>query len=287
MRGFLLVDKPSCVTSHDVVSIARRSLNIKRIGHAGTLDPFATGLLLLGVGSATRMFRYMNLNPKVYEGKIRFGVATETQDPDGRIIETKDFDLLTLEKIRNVSKEFVGDGTQLPPMYSAVKVGGKPLYKFARKGYDIERKERTIHVFDFEIISYEPPYADFVVSCSEGTYVRTLAHDLGLRLGTVAHLSQLRRIAIGPFRIEDSVPPNDINESQVIPIESVIDNFMKSFVLEDAKCIAIQNGQKIPWTTTPHRGPFALLNQQNKLVAIAHAREGHCFPECVFSEEVS
>ena len=203
-EGILLVDKPQGITSHDVVNRLRRKINMKRIGHAGTLDPMATGLLIMLVGKATKTSQYLISLDKTYEGTIKFGVETDSQDADGQVVAEKPLpEGLNNEVVLKEMKTFLGDQYQLPPMFSAKKIDGVPLYKMARKGKTVEREPRFIRINKFELLRFESPEVDFRMSSSKGTYVRTVAHDLGQKLGCGAHLTSLRRTLIDQFDIED------------------------------------------------------------------------------------
>lgn len=204
-EGILLIDKPTGMTSHDVVDRVRRKLKMKRIGHAGTLDPMATGLLIILVGKATKVSQYLMSLDKEYEGTIKFGESTNTQDADGEVTLTRDVPELDDDKLLAAMDEFIGDQYQIPPMFSAKKIDGVPLYKLARKGKEIEREPRFIHVESFELLEYEAPHMEFRVMCSKGTYVRTLAHDLGEKLGCGGHLTELRRTMIDKFDVDESL----------------------------------------------------------------------------------
>src|SRR5665213_3545949 len=195
--GYVVIDKPSGMTSHDVVAKARRALSTRRIGHAGTLDPGATGVLVLGVGRATRLLRYVSDLPKSYAGEIVFGSTTSTLDDDGEITRTYSMSGLTIGRVREMAETFVGTIEQIPPMVSAIKVDGNRLYDLARQGIEIERSPRTVTITRFELEeSAEQHVFRFEVDCSSGTYVRSLASDLGSALGGGAHLRRLRRSAI-------------------------------------------------------------------------------------------
>jgi tRNA pseudouridine55 synthase len=204
----LLVDKPGGMTSHDVVDAVRRAFGIRRVGHAGTLDPMATGLLVIGVGRATRLLRFLGDLPKTYEGTLRLGVETETLDADGAVTGERSV-TATENDVRRAMASLVGDSMQRPPAYSAVKIGGRKLYEAARKGEHLEALPRPIRVDAFDLLAIRGDDVDFRVTCSAGTYVRVLAADVGVSLGCGAHLSRLRRTAIGPFRVEDAVPPDE------------------------------------------------------------------------------
>lgn len=197
--GVLLVDKGPDMTSHDVVAVARRCLNIKKIGHCGTLDPMATGLLILVVGRATKIQDLLMSEDKEYVGTIRLGTTTNTQDAEGETIEEKEVPDFSADEIAAAVEAFKGDLYQIPPMVSAIKRDGVPLYKLARQGKTVERDPRLVHVYNSRIDRIELPDIDFTVKCSKGFYVRTYAHDIGQKLGCGAHLKKLRRTRSGKF----------------------------------------------------------------------------------------
>lgn len=212
LDGALLVDKPAGPTSHDIVNEIRRRFGIKKVGHAGTLDPNATGLLIVLLGRGTKLSEKMMSSDKVYEGKIKFGEETDSYDADGELVGSLPVMPMTLDELDEAAQSFVGDLMQEPPMVSAVKQGGVPLYKLARKGVEVERKARLIHVYSFDILKYEEPVAWFSVACTKGTYVRSLAHDLGKKIGCGAHLLTLRRVISGKFDVDDSIMFEDLME---------------------------------------------------------------------------
>ena len=204
--GFLLVDKPGGWTSHDVVARCRRLLGERRLGHAGTLDPMATGLLVLGLGRATRLLRFVQHLPKVYRAVAVLGVATDTLDADGAVLWRRPMPV-SEEEVRRATERFVGTIAQVPPMVSARRVEGRRLYDLAREGKEVEREARTVEVHAFDLLDFAPsdyPEATFRIRCSSGTYVRTLADDLARSLGGRAHLSALRRLRIGSLRVEQA-----------------------------------------------------------------------------------
>ncbi|MFK7849577.1 MAG: tRNA pseudouridine(55) synthase TruB [Akkermansiaceae bacterium] len=200
--GVLLIDKAPDMTSHDVVAIARRALNTKKIGHCGTLDPMATGLLMLVIGKATKIQDLLMSEDKVYEGTLTLGERTSTQDRQGEVLETREVSDFSDSAIREAFDSLTGEFEQLPPMVSAIKKDGVPLYKLARKGQVVERKLRPVRVSSYEIFGVRLPEVDFRVECSKGFYVRTYANDIGEKLGCGAHLSALRRTRSGKFTLE-------------------------------------------------------------------------------------
>jgi tRNA pseudouridine55 synthase len=201
-----LIDKPAGWTSHDAVAKVRRALGVRKVGHAGTLDPMATGLLVLGVGRATRLLRFLADMPKVYEGSGVLGAETDTLDAEGDVTRESSVSVSEPE-LRAAMSGFTGEIEQTPPAYSAVKVGGERLYKSARRGEKVEASPRRVKVYRFDLVGFAPPRFDFVVDCSSGTYVRSLVADAGSKLGPGAHLAALRRTAIGPFPVEDASSP--------------------------------------------------------------------------------
>jgi len=211
--GVLLVDKSPDMTSHDVVAVARRTLNQKKIGHCGTLDPMATGLLILVLGRGTKIQDLLMAEQKEYEGTITLGETTHTQDREGEVLETKEVGDYSEEQIREVFESFLGDFEQTPPMVSAIKQDGVPLYKLARQGKTVERKPRAVTVFEYEITRIALPEIDFRVVCSKGFYVRTYAHEIGQSLGCGGHLSALRRTRSGKFLAEGGVTFTELKES--------------------------------------------------------------------------
>lgn len=221
-EGVLLIDKPSDHTSHDVVARLRGILKMKRIGHAGTLDPMATGLLVVLVGKATTLSQYLMSNDKEYTGTITLGVVTNTQDAEGEVVETRPVPELTEDAVRAALNGFLGDQYQTPPMFSAIKINGRPLYKSARAGEEVEREPRFIRVTRFDLTRWASPELDFVVRSTKGTYVRTLAHDLGQRLGCGAHLSALRRTASGALHVDRAVTLEQLAAMTPSEIDAVL-----------------------------------------------------------------
>ncbi|MCF7668334.1 MAG: tRNA pseudouridine(55) synthase TruB [Verrucomicrobia bacterium] len=210
--GAILVDKPTGPTSHDVVAAIRRRFRIKKVGHCGTLDPNATGLLVVVVGRGTKLSNKIIASDKAYEGVIKFGEITNTHDATGEILSSHPVPELTIESLNETAAGFIGDQMQMPPMHSAIKQNGVPLYKLARKGKEVERKSRLIHIYRFHFTDYTPPFGGFEVTCTKGTYVRTLVHELGEIIGCGAHLHDLRRTMSGRFKIENAVEFNRLLE---------------------------------------------------------------------------
>jgi tRNA pseudouridine55 synthase len=210
LEGILVVDKPSGPTSHDIVDRVRKIFGIRKVGHGGTLDPMATGVLVLLLGRATRASSLFLGSDKAYEGTMTLGVSTDSHDAAGEVTREADFGDVTRERLEAVMHGFRGDTMQEPPMVSAIKKDGVPMYKRARKGQTVKREPRLIHIYEFSIRDFNPPHVDFVMRCTKGTYVRKACDDVGEILGCGAHLSRLRRIASGDVTIDDAVPVNDL-----------------------------------------------------------------------------
>jgi len=215
MNGIIVVDKPSGITSFDVVRKVRHKFKIKKVGHCGTLDPLATGLLIVLLGSDTKLFSKFSGFDKTYTATLLLGVTTNTGDCQGDILNKCDANRIFAFDLENIFKEFIGDLDQLPPMFSALKYHGKKLYELARKGIEVPRQRRKIKIYDLKVCNFNTPYVDFYINCSKGTYIRTLAQDIGDRLGCGACLTNLRRIKLGPFNIEDAVTIDKLDESHI------------------------------------------------------------------------
>ena len=229
-EGILLVDKPSGITSHNIVDRLRKKLNMKKIGHAGTLDPLATGLMILLIGKATKVSQFLINLDKAYEGIFKLGEETDSQDSDGQVVNKKGLpENLSAEMIEDVMKEFLGDQYQTPPMFSAKKINGVPLYKMARKGKTVDREPRVIRINELSLRGWNSPEGQFYMECSKGTYVRTVFHDLGQKLGCGGHLTSLRRTKINDFTIEGVPSLEEIEtmgsgefQSLLIPVREAV-----------------------------------------------------------------
>jgi len=213
MNGILVIDKPHGVTSFDVVRQVRRLCRTRRVGHAGTLDPLATGVLPVAIGSATRLVEYLMAGDKTYQASLKLGTVTETQDSEGRILEEHDWRTVDRAALEVAIAGFRGEQQQMPPMFSALKKNGKPLYQLARQGIEVERQTRSVRITSLIIDVFDPPEVTFTVQCSKGTYVRTLCHDIGRTLGCGAHMSALRRLACGRF---DLAVSHSLDELQAL-----------------------------------------------------------------------
>jgi tRNA pseudouridine55 synthase len=216
--GVLLVDKAAGMTSHDVVAIVRRRLQMKKVGHCGTLDPIATGLLLLTLGRGTKIQDLLMSEDKEYSGTMILGVETDTQDRAGKTLRERPVPPLDEATVRAAFEKYAGDFYQMPPMVSAIKQGGVPLYKLARQGKTVEREPRLVHVYNYAIQKIAPPEIDFSVNCSKGFYVRTYAHDIGETLGCGAHLKNLRRTRSGRFAVDGSITVEELQTTEPVDI---------------------------------------------------------------------
>jgi tRNA pseudouridine55 synthase len=225
--GAILIDKPAGPTSHDVVDAIRRAFRFEKVGHCGTLDPNATGLLIIVLGRGTKLSEKLMSDDKVYEGSMKFGEKTDSYDADGKLVSSLPVLPMTVEEINAAAAVFQGDQMQTPPMVSAVKVKGVPLYKLAHKGIEVERKARLIHVYNFRFSSYSEPFGRFRIACTKGTYVRALAHELGQKLGCGAHLATLRRVTSGKFDVKDAVTFEDVLKMSSADLQKRVIPFLK------------------------------------------------------------
>jgi tRNA pseudouridine55 synthase len=222
LDGAVLVDKPPGWTSHDVVDAVRRQFRIKKVGHCGTLDPNATGLLVLVLGRATKLSEMLMSQDKVYAGTIKFGETTDSYDADGALMASLPVPPLTLEQLNERAAAFVGDQLQTPPMVSAKKIKGVPLYRLARKGVEVPREPRLVHIYSFRFTRYTEPIGEFRLACTKGTYVRSIAHELGQQVGCGAHLATLRRLDSGKFRVDDAMPLETLLQLSVRELETKV-----------------------------------------------------------------
>ena len=262
VEGLLLVDKPPGVTSHDVVDVVRRGLGTRKVGHAGTLDPMATGLLLIGVGRATRLLRFLGALPKTYDGTMRLGIETTTLDADGDVVSETSVDV-TAAQLADAMQGLVGDLLQRPPAYSAVKVGGRKLYEAAREGERLEAESRPVRVDAFDLVSYDAPDATFRVTCSGGTYVRVLAADVGAALGCGAHLAALRRTVIGPYAVHDAVAPEGATEP--LPLDAAVGHLPR-LDLDADEAVAASHGR--PLGPAGLTGPYGVFGPDGRLIGV-------------------
>ena len=284
MFGIVLIDKPLEFTSHDVVGKLRRKFNTKRIGHAGTLDPMATGLLVVAVGPATRFLQYLPLEPKVYRAVVRFGVTTDSYDSEGEIVSEsavpRDLDV----QLHDVVPTMLGLQEQVPPMFSAVKVKGQPLYKLARQGIEIERKSRTINIGRMEILNIGEATVELEIECSGGTYVRTIAHELGQRLGCGAFLQSLVRTQIGRFSLNDAKSIDDISFDDMIPLKTALLP-MQIRLLSDLETMRVRNGGSVANLIDATDEFVALAEPSGEIISVAAVHGNVLQPECVIPTE--
>ena len=255
LSGILCVDKPLGMTSHDVVGRVRRVAGLRRVGHAGTLDPLATGVLLLALGRAARLIEYLVGHDKVYETTVRLGQTTATYDAEGNVLEERPFTHLILPQIEKALAQFRGNILQQPPLYSAIKQGGQPLYKLARQGKtEVERPYRPVTIHELTLLNWEPPNLALRIGCSSGTYIRSLGHDLGEALGCGGHLSALRRLAVGDFGLETAVPLDTLTPDNItnylLPPETAVRHLPRLDLPETAAADILQ-GKPIPQESEP------------------------------------
>jgi tRNA pseudouridine55 synthase len=284
MLGILLIDKPAGITSHDVVNTIRRRFGTRRVGHAGTLDPEATGLLVVAVGPATRFLQYLPLEPKEYVGRVTFGEERNTQDSEGEVVALKPVPADLLPQLQEVMPRFHGLIEQLPPMYSAVKMAGKPLYKYAREGKEVERKTRTIHIESLTIENTDGADVTIRVVCSGGTYMRTLAHDLGQEIGCGAYLSWLNRERVGKFSIQNATPLDDISLDHLISLRDALPP-VPVVSLNGLQAASVREGRAVTVSKSYVEPVAGLLGPEGSIIGIARVFGNLLQPECVIPVE--
>jgi tRNA pseudouridine55 synthase len=275
--GLLLVDKPSGITSHDVVNEVRRAVGIRKVGHAGTLDPMASGLLLVGVGRATRLLRFLGGLEKEYEGTGRLGIVTDTLDALGEVVRTAAVDVSEAQ-LRRAMTGLVGEIQQQPPAYSAVKVRGRKLYEAARRGDPVEAPRRRVVVSRFDLVGFDGKDFDFLAACSGGTYVRVLVADVGERLGCGAHLARLVRTRIGPFKLADAVPPDE--SDALMPVERSVGHLPR-LDLSAEEATAAMHGR--PLGPAGIEGPYAVFDPEGRLIGVYRDQGSRARPDVILS----
>lgn len=291
MKGFLLVDKPPGWTSHDVVAKSRGILRERKIGHAGTLDPMATGLLVLAVGRVTRLLRFLQDLPKVYEATMMLGVATDTLDADGAVLSREEMPVSENE-VAKAMERFVGTVHQVPPMVSALKVGGRRLYELAREGKEVEREARPVEIRRLEMTDFSPsnyPEVSFLVDCSKGTYVRTLADDIARSLGGHAHLTALRRTKVGSLSVADAVTVEEMQaqadaersqDALLSPADALQD--FATYEVDDALLAGVRNGVAIAGSDVAE-GALVRMLSAGEMVAMYRSTGSSLVAEVVMS----
>lgn len=276
-HGIAVVDKPPGVTSHDVVGMLRRRFGERQVGHAGTLDPDATGVLVVAVGKATRLLRFVEKTRKGYTGEVVLGASTSTLDSAGDVLDSFDMSAVTLDDARRaVDEHLTGDIEQIPPMVSAIRVNGKRLHELAREGIEIERAPRPVTIHRFDVTGWvAPEVLSIDVECSAGTYIRTLADDLGRLLGGGAHLRNLRRTHVGAFTIAESGSPD---ECELLPVVSAVRS-LTVVTVDDAVAALVANGRVLDaWDGD---GPWAVFDGAGELLAVYEAFSGQAKPAVV------
>ena len=283
MHGFAVVDKAAGMTSHEVVDRARRLLGTRKVGHAGTLDPDVTGVLLLGVGRATRLLRFVVDLPKSYAGQVAFGTETTTLDAGGGTTASHDMAGLALADVRAAAAGFVGDILQVPPMVSAVRVGGRRLHELAREGIEVERAARPVTVHRFDVVAeVEPGVFAVEVECSSGTYVRSLAADLGRALGGGAHLRTLRRTAVGPWSADEATAVEGLT---LRPERDAVAH-LPSVTVDEETAGLVRTGRRLLKSgpvVFPGDGPWAVVDGQGELLAVYETRDTQAVPAVVLA----
>jgi len=288
INGFVVIDKPAGITSHDVVSRVRRILGTRKVGHTGTLDPFATGVLPVAVNDGTKAIPFLDEGVKCYEALMQLGVVTDTLDMTGKVLRENDFSSVSEQQLLDVFEGFTGPILQIPPMYSAIKQGGQPLYKLARMGQEVERAARPVEIQSIELLSFTPPFVSIRVTCSRGTYVRTLADDIGAMIGCGAALKELRRTASGPFEIstahtleslERAADEERLSSLCITPFSAL--SHLQDIPLADTGLAKVSFGRSPLWNETTVQGDavpaeteLVRLSHNGILVAVARLSNG-------------
>jgi tRNA pseudouridine55 synthase len=274
MDGIILVDKPKAITSRDVVDAIMKKFDTKKVGHTGTLDPFATGLMMITLGKGTKLGPFIENLFKVYTATIQLGTKTDTGDLMGEVVATSDVIEMYDQFILDTLESFIGKQMQIPPMYSALKKDGKPLYAYAREGITVERFPRPIEIFEMKLGSLTKNTITFNVKCSKGTYVRTLGEAIAEKLGMVGHLTMLRRLAIGQYKVSGAKTIDDVSKADVIaPLAAL--SFMPQRVVGDGYVKAIKDGK--PQSLPDSLSPVVLISAQKELLAIYEKRDDGLF----------
>jgi tRNA pseudouridine55 synthase len=281
MNGILIIDKPGGMTSHDVVQAIRKKFQMSKVGHLGTLDPMATGVLPVSLGKATRIAQFLPSSPKEYEGEVRFGFSTNTYDREG--IPTSEERPLE-GNVEEAMRSLTGSLDQVPPPFSAKKVGGVPSHKLARRNQAVELAPSRVEVLEFAMLALNPPLMTFRAVCSPGTYIRSLAHDLGQRLGCGAHLTALRRTRSGDFRIENAVKLDKLSAADVIPVDHLL-AFMPHIEVSGTDETKVAHGNPIP--SAANAQFVRIFNKQGKFLAIASVKNGWARPRLVLTSITS
>lgn len=279
MNGIIIIDKPMGRTSHDMVYVMRKMTGIKKVGHTGTLDPEATGVLPVCIGSATKVADMLTLSDKCYRAELVLGMTTDTQDADGEVLTECRVDC-TEDEIREAIMSFVGEIEQIPPMYSAIKQNGKKLYELARQGIEVERKKRKVTINSIDILKIDGERVTIDVSCSKGTYIRTLCEDVGLKLHVGAYMNTLRRTKTGPFTIEDSYTLKELEvlkekgqlESVLISVDRMFKEYPK-IMLNPKQVKSITNGVQMSYNGTQGQS-YRLYDEKGKFLCISKMQDG-------------
>jgi tRNA pseudouridine55 synthase len=284
--GFLNIHKPLGITSHDVVAKIRRTFKLKKVGHVGTLDPLATGVLIVCVGQATRLSEYVMHATKRYLARVHLGVTTDTYDVEGQVLTNIAADHITLSQLEACLPTYLGTIQQVPPAYSAIKRDGRKLYDLARAGEVVVLEPRTVQIHSLQITEWQPPHFSLDVTCSAGTYIRSLAHDLGQQLGVGAHLAGLVRIASGSFDIADSIPLDELLDhpgwhTYITPPHSALSTF-SAVTLTDDHLQELRFGRSVPIMELSLSDPIMAYDASRNLVAVLQTEGGQWRPHKVF-----
>lgn len=283
MNGIIIIDKPKGRTSHDMVSFMRRMTGIRRVGHTGTLDPMATGVLPICIGSATKISDMLTMSDKGYRAELILGKTTDTQDADGKVLTECSVDGISEDDIRNAINGFIGEIEQIPPMYSAIKHNGKKLYELARQGIEIERKRRRVNIYSIDILNVDMNSFKVTIEvvCSKGTYIRTLCHDIGQSLGVGAYMNILRRTKTGCFTLEDAYTVDEIEkmrddgtlESKLMSPDSMFNEY-EALYLNEKQTRSIKNGVRMTWRGAQNGYRYRLYGNDGEFLCVSELIDG-------------
>lgn len=288
LEGILSIDKPTGPTSHDVVSRLRRLANMRKVGHGGTLDPLSSGLLVLGLGRATRLLEYVQSQPKAYQALVRLGQTSSTYDGEGELTDSAPVDV-SQEQLVTALNKFRGQIEQEPPMFSAVKRQGKPLYELARQGVVVQRETRQVTIYDLEILSFDKPDITLHIRCSGGTYIRSLAHDLGKELGCGAYMAGLRRTEVGKLGLQDATPLQDLSVETLPGLLQTMDVVIAHLPLlrvERPDAQRLSHGQWIEGgEDDPPEDLVRVYDNDDQFVGIASRKQNGWRPQKIFYDQ--
>ncbi len=290
MDGIILINKPKNCTSHDIVSKVRKTLNIKKVGHTGTLDPNATGVLPLLIGDATKLSKYLINHDKEYEVVLKLGTKTDTADSEGKVIKVGHVKNIDEIIVKSIFKQFIGKQQQIPPMYSAIKVNGKKLYEYARKGEEVELKPREIEIYSIELLNIKDDEISFKVNCSKGTYIRSLCEDIAEKLGTIGYMKELNRTKVGEFDIKDSIEVEKVRNLEKTRDKLIsIEQFFKdkpTIKLDEKQLEMFLNGVKLTYKNYAD-GVYNIYKKNDQYIGTGYIEKNKLKRDIILTQFIS